>query len=466
MYSPFLDISLISLAIRISWAKQMSVDLVLENAKIYFRDSIVRAGLAIDGEKIVRVAKETNLPHACKKIDLGGRLVLPGIIDAHVHMRDQDLEYKEDFFTGTCAAASGGITTVLDMPNNVPVTMSVDSLEKRAEIAARRSVVNVAFYSAFPENLKEMEDIVKWGAKGFKLFLSKRIGGLDPEDDETLLQGLRRAARLGVPVLIHAEDKELLESKSRELKRKGRCDVAAYLEAHSVSAEAKAVMRATELSRMSGAHVYICHVSAERSVGIISSAKHAGINVTCEVTPHHLFLSSHELEALGYIALTNPPLRSERDQQSLWLNLKRGIVDIVASDHAPHALHEKERNSVWEVSPGFPGLETMVPLMLTQVNKRRLALSELVRITSERPAEIFRIEGRGVLDEGWFADFIVVDMKEEWKIDSSKFYSKAKFSPFNGWAAKGRVVKTFVNGRLVMDEGEIAGKPGGGKIIR
>jgi len=444
----------------------MSVDLVLENAKIYFRNSIVRVGLAIDGEKIVRIAKETNLPEACKKIDLGGRLVLPGVIDAHVHLRDQDLEYKEDFFTGTCAAASGGITTVLDMPNNMPVTMSVDSLEKRAEIAAQKSVVNIAFYSAFPENLKEMEDIAEWGAKGFKLFLSKRIGGLDPDDDEALLQGLRRAARLDVPVLIHAEDKGLLEARSKELKRRGRCDAASYIEAHSISAEAKAVTRATELSRISGAHVHICHVSAERSVDIISSAKHAGINVTCEVTPHHLFLSSHELEALGCIALTNPPLRTKKNQQSLWLNLKRGIVDIIASDHAPHALHEKRKNSVWEAAPGFPGLETMVPLMLTQVNKKRLTLSELVRITSERPAEIFRIEKRGALDEGCFADFIVVDMKEEWRIDSSKFYSKAKFSPFNGWTVKGRVVKTFVNGRLVMDEGEIVGKPGEGKIIR
>jgi len=461
-----LDIDLISLSVRFSWAEQMFADLVLENAKIYSEGRIVEAGLAIDGEKIVRIAKKTSLPHACRKIDLDGRLVLPGIIDAHVHLRDQGFKYKEDFFTGTCAAASGGITTVLDMPNNMPVTMSVDSLEKRAEIAAGGSVVNVAFYSAFPENLKEMADIVKWGARGFKLFLSKKIGGLDPEDDEDLLQGLRKAAMLSVPVLIHAEDKELLESKSRELKERGRCDVTSYLEAHSISAEVEAVRRAAELSRVSGAHIHICHVSTEPSMNVISSAKHAGINVTCEVTPHHLLLSSHELEILGFIALTNPPLRSKRDQQSLWLNLKGGTVDIIASDHAPHALHEKKDNSVWKVAPGFPGLETMVPLMLTQVNKRRLALSKLVRMTSERPAEIFKIEKRGSLKEGYFADFIVVDMKKEWKIDSSKFCSKAKFSPFNGWTVKGRVIKTFVNGRLVMNEGEIVGKPGEGKIIR
>jgi len=444
----------------------MLADLVLNNAKICLADRIVKAGLAIDGERIARIAKETNLPSACKKIDINGCLVLPGIIDAHVHMRDQNLEYKEDFFTGTCAAAVGGVTTVLDMPNNVPVTMSVDSLRKRAGIAARKSVVNVAFYSAFPENLEEMKDIVEWGAKGFKLFLSRQIGGLNPEDDESLLQGFRRAAALSIPILIHAEDKEFFESKFEELKRKGKNDAAAFLEAHSILSEIKAVRRAVELARMSGAHIHICHVSAEQSMSIISSAKHAGIKVTCEVTPHHLLLSSTALEFLGGIALTNPPLRSEKDRRSLWSNLEKGIVDIIATDHAPHALDEKKKDSVWEVAPGFPGLETMIPLMLTQVNEGRLALSKLVQITSRKPAEIFGIEKRGSLEEGCFADLIVVDMKEKWKIDSSKFYSKAKFSPFDGKTVKGKVIKTFVNGRLAMDEGEIVGKPGEGKIIR
>ena len=443
----------------------MFADLVLKNAKICFADKIVRAGLAINGEQIGRIAKETNLPPACKRIDLGGRLVLPGIIDVHVHMRDQDLEYKEDFFTGTCAAASGGITTVLDMPNNMPITMSVDSLKRRARIASCKSIVNVAFYSAFPERLEEMRDIVEWGARGFKVFLSKRIGGLDPEDDESLLRGFRKAAALNIPVLIQAEDKRLLESKLEELKGMGKCDVAAFLEAHSVHCEAEAVRRVVGLARMSGAHIHICHVSAGKSLNIISSAKREGIKVTCEVTPHHLLLSSRELESLGSIALTNPPLRSGKDQQSLWLNLKNGTVDIIASDHAPHALHEKRKDSIWDVAPGFPGLETMIPLMLTQVNNGRLSLSELVWIMSKRPAEIFRIERRGILKEGCFADFIVVDMKKEWKIDSSKFYSKAKFSPFDGWKVKGKVTKTFVNGQLIMDEDEIVGKPGVGKII-
>jgi len=442
------------------------VDLVLENAKIFFADRIVEAGLAVDGEKIARIAKETNLPSACKKIDLKGRLVLPGIIDAHVHLRDQDLEYKEDFFTGTCAAAAGGVTTVLDMPNNMPVTMSVDSLRRRAEIAAHKSIVNVAFYSAFPEDLKEIENIVEWGARGFKLFLSKQIGGVDPEDDEAILRYFRKVAELSAPVLIHAEDKRFFESKFEDLRRKGRCDAKAFSEAHSIRSEVKAIKRAVELARKSSVHLHVCHVSAGQSMSIIASAKDSGVNVTCEVTPHHLLLSISEVSLLGHIVLTTPPLRSEGDRKALWSSLERGTVDIIVTDHAPHALDEKEKDSVWEVAPGFPGLETMAPLMLTQVNRGCLALSKFVQMTSRRPAEIFGIEKRGILREGCFADFIVVDMKREWKIDSSRFYSKAKFSPFDGKTVKGKVIKTFVNGRLVMDEGEIVGKLGEGRIIR
>ncbi|RJS83342.1 allantoinase AllB [Candidatus Bathyarchaeota archaeon] len=444
----------------------MPVDLVLKNAKICLLDRIVEAGLAINDGRIVKVSKEVNLPPACENLNLKGNLVLPGVIDAHVHLRDQDLSYKEDFFTGTCAAASGGVTTVLDMPNNMPVTMSSESLLKRMEIAAKNSIVNVAFYSAFPKRLEEMREIVESGAKGFKFFFSRQIGGVSPEDEESLRIFFREAAKLSVPVLIHAEDKTFLDSKMEELKKNGRCNISAFSEAHSVESETKAIGRAVEMSHASGAHVHICHVSAGQSVNVVSSAKRRGIHVTCEVTPHHLLLSQYEMKHQGFIALTNPPLRSETDQEALWLALKSDVIDIISSDHAPHALHEKMKESVWDVSTGFPGLETMVPLMLTQVNNGRLSLLSMVRLMSKRPSEIFRIRGRGCLREGYYADLTVVNFKREWKIDSSKFYSKAKFSPFNGKIVKGKVIKTFVNGQLVMDEGEIIGKPGTGEIIR
>jgi dihydroorotase (multifunctional complex type) len=188
--------------------------------------------------------------------------------------------------------------------------------------------------------------------------------------------------------------------------------------------------------------------------------------VSCEVTPHHLLLSSQQLKKVGFFGLTNPPLRSESDTRSLWRNLQAGNIDIIASDHAPHTLKEKEEKTVWNVAPGIAGLETLLPLMLTQVNAGRLSLPRLIQATSAKPAKIFGLYMRGELKKGNFADFTVVDLKREWEIDASKFCSKAKFSPFDGWKVKGKPVKTFVNGKLIMDEGEIVANPGDGTVIR
>jgi len=441
------------------------VDLVLRNAKIYTHGGVMRAGLAIDGGRVVRIAREPNLPLASGKVDLGGLMVLPGLIDAHVHLRDQKLAYKEDFFTGTAAAACGGVSLVIDMPNNRPVTMSSSAVRERMGEAERRAVVNVAFFSAFPEKIGEMRGIVREGAKAFKLYMHKKIGGLDPDDDDALVEAFGEADRIGVPVCVHAEDGGLIESALKSIEKETRSPKA-YLRAHSPDVEVKAVSRVVGIAEKSGARTHVCHLSTKGGVNIVSAAKGSGLRVTCEVTPHHLLLSSRRLKDLGSVALTDPPLRSGEDIRSLWSAVQAGVIDILVSDHAPHVWEEKVGSSIFEVAPGIAGVETLLPLMLTQVSEGRLSLSMLVRMMSERPADIFGLRGRGGLEEGCYADFVVVDLKERWKIDSSKFFSKAKFSPFDGWEAKGRPKKTFVNGCLVMDEGEILAKPGDGCVIR
>lgn len=444
----------------------MPVDLVLHNAKIYTRGELVEAGLAIEEGKIFKIAKETNLPRASAKLNLKGQIILPGLIDVHVHLRDQQQAYKEDFFTGTSAAAAGGVTLTIDMPNNKPVTMDSKSLKERMSLAETRAVVNVAFYSAFPENLSEISSIIKEGAIAFKLFLLQKIGGLDIRDDDALSRAFDKVAEMGVPVAVHAEDMETLENVRERLQGAGRKDLEAYLKVHSPTAEAKAIHRVTRLMKKSGVHVHFCHISSSSGLKACLTAKKLGLPITCEVTPHHLLLSSKDLKRYSTLALTVPPVRTKNDLKALWSALKQGSIDAVASDHAPHTMEEKEANSVWDVKTGIPGLETMLPLMLTQVNEGRLTMSELVRVTSERPAEIFNIKNRGSLNEGNSADLIVVDLNREYNINSSKFRSKAKFSPFDGWKVKGKPTKTFVNGQLIMDEDEIVAKPGTGQVIR
>jgi len=444
----------------------LPVDTVLFNAKVYTSRGIVEAGVAIDQGRIVRVAKETNLPAASARLNMNGCLVLPGLIDSHVHLRDQQLAYREDFTTGTAAAAAGGVTTVIDMPNNRPLTMSSETLRERMQLAEKRILVNVAFNSAFPRRKEEISRIVSQGAVGFKLYLLQQIGGINIDDDNALQDAFNAVAETRAPIAVHAEDRATLEAAEKIVRDAGRNDAQAFLKAHPASAEAKAVQRVARLAKNSVAHAHICHVSSAVGLGAVLKAKKAGLSITCEVTPHHLLLTSQSMKKHGNVALMLPPLRSQSDTEALWKALKRGLIDTVASDHAPHSIEEKSAQSIWDVKPGIAGVETMLPLMLNEVNRGRLPISELLRLMSEKPAEIFHLRDRGSLSEGNIADIVVVDVNREHKIDASSFHSKAKFSPFDGWRVKGKPVKTFLNGQLIMDEDEIVAKPATGRILR
>jgi dihydroorotase len=198
----------------------------------------------------------------------------------------------------------------------------------------------------------------------------------------------------------------------------------------------------------------------------VVDGKKSGMPVTCEVTPHHLLLSADDLKRIGTLALTMPPIREKHHASALFAGVKSGWVDIMGSDHAPHALQEKKAESVWDAKVGIPNLETTLSLMLTQVKHGKLSIDDLVRLMAEKPAEIFQLKGKGFLREGNSADITVVDLRRKYKIDASKFHSKAKYSPFDGWSVEGKAVKTFVGGQLVMDEGEIVADAASGSIIR
>jgi len=444
----------------------LTVDLVLSNAKAYIDNEIVDCSLAINRGKIFKITKEANMPKAEIKIDLKNLLVLPGLIDVHVHLRDEGKAYKEDFYSGTAAAAAGGIATVLDMPNNEPVTMSVEALRRRMRIAERKFLVNVGFYSEFPKNMNEAEEIIREGAVAFKLFMGEQIGGLNIDDDHALLEAFKIVSKLKVSVAVHAEDKTTLKKVEDELKRNNCNDVEAFLKAHSENIEVTAVKRLLKIAEQTKVHVHFCHISTENGLKAIIDGKKSGIKITCETTPHHLFLSVDGLRRIGTLALTTPPIREKHHITALWNGIKNSWIDILASDHAPHTLGEKKAKSVWDVKVGVPGLETTLPLLLTKVKHGRLSITDVVRLMSKNPAEVFGLKGRGCLKEGNSADLVVVDLDRKYKIDASKFHSKAKYSPFDGLSVEGKPVKTFVGGRLIMDEGEIVAEAGSGEIIR
>ena len=444
----------------------MIVDLVLSNAKAYLKKEIVDCSLAIDDEKIFKIGKEAIMPKAQAKIDLKNLLVLPGLMDAHVHLRGQGKAYKEDFYSGTAAAAAGGITTVLDMPNNDPVTMSAETLRNRMAEAKKKVLVNVGFYSEFPRNVNEIAKIVEEGAVAFKLFMTEQVGGLNIDDDHALVEAFKIISGLKISVAVHAEDKTMLKKAEDEFKRANRNDIEAFLKAHSENVELTAIKRLLSIAEQTNVHTHFCHISTEEGLEAVIDGKKSRMPITCEATPHHLLLSVDDLKRRGTLALTMPPVRETHHSAALWDGIKNGWIDILASDHAPHALEEKKAKVVWDVKVGIPNLETTLSLLLTEANRGRLSIGDVVRLMAEKPAEIFKLKSRGYLKEGNNADLTVVDLKRKYKIDASKFHSKAKYSPFDQWTVEGKPVKTFVNGQLIMDEGEIVAKLGSGKIIR
>jgi dihydroorotase (multifunctional complex type) len=442
------------------------VDSVLTNVKAYLNGQTVDCSIAVEEGKIFKIGKEAQMPNADQKTNLRSLLVLPGLIDEHVHLRDEGKAYKEDFQTGTAAAAAGGFTTILDMPNNEPVTMSVASLKNRMALAQRKILVNVGFYSAFPKKLAEIQDIVSEGAVGFKLFMGSQIGGLNIDDDEDLQDAFREVAPLNVPVALHAEDKALLTANEEKLKQAKKSSIAAFQQAHSEAVEVKAVERLLKISAPTNVHLHFCHVTTKEGLNAIVEARKTGRKVTCEVTLNHLLFSADDLEHYGQLLIMAPPLRSKDQVEALWKGLEQGWVDALVSDHAPHALTEKSASSVWDVKVGLPGLETTLPLVLTLVRKNRLSLVQVVELLSEKPTEIYGLNDRGRLEQGKNADLTVVDFNRKFTIDASKFKSKAKYSPYDGWEVQGKLVKTFVNGLLVFDEGEIVAKAGSGSVVR
>jgi len=442
------------------------VDLVLINAKAYMNQVIVDCSVAIDGGKILKVGRETNMPKSDARFDMKNLLVLPGLVDVHVHLRDEGKTYKEDFYSGTAAAAAGGMTTVFDMPNNNPVTMSVETLRNRIGIAERKILVNVEFYSEFPRDKSEIQGIVREGAVGFKFYMVEQVGGLDIHSDQAIVDSFKVAGSLGILTATHAEDEQTLKRNEDKFKHIGRNDINAFLKAHSEDVEVKAVERLSKLVKQTDMHLHFCHVSTEAGMKAIIEAKKSGLPITCEVTPHHLFLSAKDLKRVGTLALTMPPLRDKSDVDGLWEAVKNGWVDVIGSDHAPHTLKEKEAESVWDVKVGIPGLETTLPLLLTEVRRGRISIGDVVRLMSENPAEIFKLKNKGRLKEGNDADLTIVDLNRKYKVDASKFHSKANFSPFEGREVEGKPVKTIVAGQLVMDDGDIVAKAGSGRIIR
>lgn len=407
--------------------------------------------LLADG-KIVKIAPPLQEVEATR-IPLERKLIVPGFIDMHVHLRQPGFEYKETIATGTRAAAKGGYSAVACMPNTRPVLDTPEWIRFVQETAAKEGHCRVYPLAAITrgergEELTDMRALKEAGALGFS------DDGRGVQSAGLMRQAMVEAARLQVPLLIHAEDESLAQHGCMHA---GEVSRRLGLPGIPSSAEAVQVARDILLAAETGAHLHVCHISAAESVDLVRFAKEKGWSVTAEVAPHHLLLTDEQIDGTDANWKVNPPLRSEKDRLACVAGLIDGTIDMVATDHAPHAVEEKTRP--FAVAPfGFVGLETAFPLLYTHlVESGKMRLSALIRAFSTHPAKVFGLPG-GELREGAVADITVLDLQEEKTIDPQTFSSKGRNTPFRGWRVKGWPVLTITAGLITYRAGEGRGE--------
>jgi dihydroorotase/allantoinase len=430
---------------------------LIESAKILVGEELNQANILIEDGKIKEISKLKPTSTTDSKIDADGLIALPGMIDTHVHLRDLDLSYKETFETGTQAAAAGGFTTVLDMPNTRPPTTSSARLTEKISKAEGQLYSNVGFQGALITDQAELARMIEHGALAFKLYLNKTLETFDLSNQASLTRALQAAMQNHALVTVHAEDGDMIRRIQQQSVDRGRTSILDFLNAHPPQAEIAAVRRIVALSRQIGVRLHICHITLPESVKLVKMTP----NASCEATAQHLLLNRAVFRRFGTLAICVPPMRTEVERRGLWKQFANGDVDILASDHAPHSMDEKSQTNAWQAASGLPGLETSLPLMFTQVSQGKLSLRRLVEATSALPAKIFHLTGKGTLKAGFDADIVLVDPKAKSLIDPKHFLSKARYTPFKGVRCTGRAAYTLVNGTLVAEKGKIVGPPAG-----
>lgn len=403
--------------------------------------------LCVDG-RIEKVAADITVQDDYEVIDCEGQFVMPGVIDTHTHLREPGHEEKEDFITASKAAARGGITTMFDMPNSIPVTDSVANLEAKYELAKGKMVVNHGFYIAAVEgNIGELKKASR--ACGVKLFLGETTGGVGlPADLDAVFEVMQDK-----PLVVHAEDRERVEDRVKKFE--GATDVSTYSQIRDSEAAYLALRKILHLQKKHGTKLHVAHVSTERELEELRKFKNE--RVTAEVTTHHLFMTKEAYDEKGTLVQINPPLRGIEDKEACWDALRDGLIDNIVTDHAPHLLSEKQL-PYGEAPSGVPGLETLLPLMLDSVNHGEIGFERLVEAVCEKPAEIFGLAKKGRIEVGCDADLVVVDMGREEKVGEKGYHSKCGWSPYDGWNLKGWPVVTVVNGEIVMRGGSVEEK--------
>jgi len=431
---------------------------IIENGRIILNDRPANANIVIENDKIISVGKKKPRNFDLR-IDAHRKLVLPGLVDAHAHIYDPMFPNREDFTSGTSAAAAGGVTTEIDMVLTTPVD-TADRVRTKIRQGETKSLIDFSLHAGMMNlsNLPNIKEIASLGVRSFKTFTCKPYYA----DDYTLMSLLRETENYSSILNVHAEDEQTANQNYEKLIANDRKDPLAHLEWKPNVAEERAIENIVNLTRTLNARLHISHLSTAEGAAIVKNAKRKHVHVTAETCPHYLTFTSRDMKKQGPYLKMNPSLKTQRDVDFLWKSLRDGSVDIVTSEHAPGERAEKEVGwtNIWQAWGGVPTIETMLPVLLSEgVNKKRINLSTLQRICSEKPAKIFGLYPRkGALKKGSDADLVVVDLKTTRKVRGERLHYKVGWTPYENWILKGWPTLTMVRGKVVFENEQITGK--------
>jgi dihydroorotase len=377
-------------------------------------------------------------------------------------MREPGLEYKDNFEHGSRAAIKGGVTTVIEHPNTLPPVDSAERLLFKARLLESKAYVDFALLGVLHDsNIHEFENIVEAGAVGFKVFMGPTTGNIPPPSDPSLYEIMAKSSKTGVRVMFHAEDQKLVEYFTERARRTGGDSPELHVEARPPIAEVYSIMKIASIAKHTGGHAHIVHVSSQEALEAIKVARIWGADVTSETCPHYLLLDYEDYRRYSALIKVNPPIRGGVHRDALMRALISGFIDALGSDHAPHTPEEKNK-SIWEAAAGFPGVQTLLPLMLDLALQGRIPLTHIPRLLAENPAKLFNLwPYKGTIALGSSGDLVVVDPAGFTEITSDWLEYKYKLSPFIGLKLRGRIKHVALRGHIVVRDGELTGKKAG-----
>jgi allantoinase len=454
----------------------MSFDLVIQNGRIVTPAGIVEAAdIGVKGESVAAISSFPLSDGAANVIDAKGCYVLPGVVDAHVHFNDPGFPEREDMSSGSAAAAAGGTTTVIDMPlSGCPAVVSASALELKKKAGKLRAKVDYALWGGLvggnanenvnenmddnvDDNVDEMEAMSRQGAVAFKAFTCFAGGDFPFAAPDTLYRGMKKAAELGLLIGVHCEDRALIAWGEAEARQKGTAR--AFLDAHFPLTEILAVNAVLEMAKETGARVHICHATLPETVDAVTAARARGVRATVETCPHYLLFSEKDLERLGPVLKCSPPVRSEEAREGMWERVLNGSIDLIASDHSPSTLAQKNPAdgnfmSAWG---GIQGAQTLLTALFSEgVKKRGLSLEKLTNLLSSAPARLFGLYPRkGALRVGSDADLTIFNPETRWTLSAEALFYRNPHTPYLGTAFQGKVETTISRGKIVYADGKV-----------